>query len=495
MPIPTPDIEVLRQRFVAAGQEQVLAFFDELSPLEQSGLIAQLNALDVNRVNRIFKKATSGSAATNQDTASIEPLPEDCFESALNCSPSKIQDWEDLGLKMIAEGKVAVILMAGGQGSRLGSALPKGCYDIGLPSKKSLFQLQAERLTRLQQLAQERCYDNNKKVVIPWYVMTSGPTRQATVEHFKSHNYFGLEENNIFFFNQGTLPCMTMDGKIMLEKKGQVAVAPDGNGGIYAALRNEGVLDDLAARGVEYIHSYCVDNCLVHVADPVFIGYCISKNADCGVKTVPKSAPEEPVGVVCLRNKKFGVVEYSEINDEIAHRTGPNGKLAFGAANIANHFYTRDFLNSVESFEQNLEYHIARKKIKHVDLTLGETVAPTKPNGLKLELFVFDVFPFTKRMAVFEVDRKEEFSPLKNAPGTGVDCPETSRRDIIAQQIRFVENAGGKVDLCGESPETVMFEISPLLSYSGEGLEMFQGKTITAPAIFQTMEDVANYAH
>ncbi|KAK9761540.1 UDP-N-acetylglucosamine pyrophosphorylase [Basidiobolus ranarum] len=491
MPIPTPDIEVLRQRYVNAGQDHVLTFFDDLSPLEQSGLIAQLNTLDVDRVNRIFTKATSGSASS-QDSTTIEPLPEDCFESALNCNPSKIQEWEQLGLKMIAEGKVAVILMAGGQGTRLGSSLPKGCYDIGLPSQKSLFQLQAERITRLQQIAKEH-QKENKEVVIPWYVMTSGPTRQATEEHFKTQNFFGLEEKNIFFFNQGTLPCLTNEGKIMLEKKGQLAVAPDGNGGIYSALRQEGVLADLASRGVQFIHSYCVDNCLVHVADPVFIGYCVSKNADCGVKTVPKSAPEEPVGVVCLRNEKFGVVEYSEINEEIANRTRADGNLAFGAANIANHFYTLDFLNSVESFEDNLEYHIARKKIKHVDHNVGEFVNPTKPNGLKLELFVFDVFPFTKRMAVFEVDRKEEFSPLKNAPGTGVDCPETSKRDIISQQIRFVENAGGKVDLRGESPENALFEISPLLSYAGEGLECFKGKTITTPAIFQTVEDIEKY--
>lgn len=238
-----------------------------------------------------------------------------------------------------------------------------------------------------------------------------------------------------------------------------------------------------------------MDNCLVRVADPVFVGYCISKNADCGAKVVRKSSPKEPVGVIALRNGKFNVVEYSEIDSSIAEKRKPNGQLLFGAANIANHFYTVDFLNRVESFENELEYHIARKKIKHIDTSTGESISPSKPNGMKLELFVFDVFPFTERMAVFEVDRKEEFSPLKNAPGTGADDPGTSKKDIINQHIRFVEGAGGKV-LPGEkeaNTEITTFEISPLVTYSGEGLEGLKGKTIKTPAVIDTLEDLNKF--
>lgn len=278
----------------------------------------------------------------------------------------------------------------------------------------------------------------------------------------------------------------------MLESTSRVAVAPDGNGGLYAATRaplsesnNSTVLSDLTDRGVLYVHAYCVDNCLVKVADPVFLGYCISKQADCAAKVVPKASPSESVGVVARRGEKFSVVEYSEISKEQAElRNSKTGELAFNAANIANHFYTTSYLKSVESFEDDLAFHIARKKIPTIDLKTGEVVKPSKPNGMKLELFVFDVFPFTKRFAVLEVARDEEFSPLKNAPGTGADDPGTSRRDLLAQHKRFLERAGAQVK------DGVEIELSPRVSYAGEGLEFVKGKTFTRSGYVENPEEL-----
>jgi UDP-N-acetylglucosamine/UDP-N-acetylgalactosamine diphosphorylase len=284
-----------------------------------------------------------------------------------------------------------------------------------------------------------------------------------------------------------------MDGKVILDSPYRVAVAPDGNGGLYAATRSSlspeaksrSVLSDLAARKILYVHAYCVDNCLVRVADPVFLGYSIQKQADCAAKVVPKTHPTESVGVVACRGSKFSVVEYSEISKEQAERRDPEtGDLSFRAGNIANHFYTTEFLNQVESFEEELAFHIARKKIPYVDLETGEQVKPGKPNGMKLEMFVFDVFPFTERFAVLEVARNEEFSPLKNAPGTGSDDPETSRRDLIAQHRRFLERAGATVK------EGVEIEISPLVSYAGEGLESVKGKTFTKSGFVEEVEEL-----
>lgn len=282
-----------------------------------------------------------------------------------------------------------------------------------------------------------------------------------------------------------------MDGKVLLESKSRVAVAPDGNGGLYAATRSplsphdktHTVLSDLAKRNVLYVHAYCVDNCLVRVADPVFLGYCIEKRADCAAKTVPKTHPTESVGVVARRGGKFSVVEYSEISQEQAEkRDSVTNELAFRAGNIANHFYTTEYLNKVEGFEEELAFHIARKKIPHIDIESGEAVKPPKPNGMKLEMFVFDVFPFTERFTVLEVARNEEFSPLKNAPGTGSDDPETSRRDLLAQHARFLERAGAKVD------PGVEIEISPLVSYAGEGLKSVAGKTFSKSGIVDQVE-------
>ncbi|KAL1921069.1 uncharacterized protein VTP21DRAFT_11704 [Calcarisporiella thermophila] len=487
--LPTKEeFDALRDRLASAGQAHLLTFWDTLSDSEKRALFHQLSELDVERCNRIFQLAIEGAErASTSGKCNLEPLPASVFDSVLEASSEQIDEWKRLGLELIARGEVGVILMAGGQGTRLGSSAPKGCYDINLPSKKSLFQIQAERIRRLQVLAASHGGVEESSVVIPWYVMTSGPTREATEKFFKHHNYFGLNAQNVLFFDQGTLPCFSMDGKILLETKSQLTAAPDGNGGVYEALRKHKILDSMDSRGVKYLHAYCVDNCLVRVADPVFVGYCVSKGADCGAKTVPKSCPTEPVGVVCLRNGKFGVVEYSEIDAEIAARTKPNGQLAFGAANIANHFYTLDFLRRIKDFESQLEYHVAKKKVKCVDVSSGNQLNPTTPNALKMEMFVFDVFPFTERMAVLEVERQDEFSPLKNAPGSNVDCPETSRRDILQQHLRFVNKAGATVEGDGD------LEISPLVTYSGEGLSQLHGKTIKTPAIINDVEDLKKF--
>ena len=220
----------------------------------------------------------------------------------------------------------------------------------------------------------------------------------------------------------------------------------------------------------------------MRVADPVFVGFCVSRQVDCAAKAVRKVEPTEPVGVVALKGKKYSVVEYSEISAEAAARRDASGELSFRMANIANHFYTTAFLNRVSEFEDDRAFHIARKKIPCVDED-GKLVKPSKPNGLKLELFVFDVFPYANRFAALEMDRKGEFSPLKNAPGTGVDDPETSRRDLLARHRQFLLDAGAKV------ADGVEIEISPLVTYDGEGLESLRGKTFSRSGIVESIEE------
>jgi UDP-N-acetylglucosamine/UDP-N-acetylgalactosamine diphosphorylase len=493
-----PSFESTQARFEAAGQGHVFKFWPQLSDSEKASLLKQLDSLDVERVNRIYKKAVTAEAEANSPnaTSDIEPLPKGASESVTHVE--KATEWRRIGLEAISKGQVGVLLMAGGQGTRLGSSAPKGCYDIGLPSHKSLFQYQAERISRLQTVAEHEFGKKAGTVVVPWYVMTSGPTRHDTEAFFKEHDYFGLDSRHVIFFEQGTLPCLTMEGKILLDTPGSIAVAPGGNGELYAATRSpilssdksRTVLSDLAQRKVLYVHVYGVDNCLVRVADPVFLGYSISKQADCAAKVVPKTVPTESVGVVACKDGKFSVVEYSEISKEQAERRDPStGELVFRAGNIVNHFYTTSYLNRVEKFEEEMAFHIARKKIPHVDLESGQSVKPTKPNGMKLEMFVFDVFPFTERFAVLEVERNQEFSPLKNAPGTGSDDPETSRRDLLAQHRHFLEQAGATVK------EGVEIEISPLVSYAGEGLENQKGRTFSKSGIASSLEELDALMH
>jgi UDP-N-acetylglucosamine/UDP-N-acetylgalactosamine diphosphorylase len=264
-------------------------------------------------------------------------------------------------------------------------------------------------------------------------------------------------------------------------------VAPDGNGGIYQALINSGVVQDMGKRGIQHIHAYCVDNCLVKVADPIFIGFSASKNVDIATKVVRKRNAKESVGLILQKNGKPDVVEYSEIDDETAEAKDSKNPelLKFRAANIVNHYYSYKFLESIPEWAKKLPHHVARKKIPYVNTETGETVKPEKPNGIKLEQFVFDCFPFLSldQFACMEVKREDEFSPLKNARGTGEDDPDTSRLDIMTQGKKWVQAAGATV--VSEDPKAGI-EVSPLISYGGEGLEFLKGRTLKAPAVIES---------
>jgi UDP-N-acetylglucosamine/UDP-N-acetylgalactosamine diphosphorylase len=459
-------VSELKNKYELAGQGQVFAFYDSLSATDKASLFQQLSLFDPTYINTIATKAIAPPPKPEDGGAqpSLEPLPDSALASIMDSKPADIDRWYSEGLDLIAANKVGVVLMAGGQGTRLGSSAPKGCFNIGLPSAKSLFQIQAERIRKVEELAAKKAGTSN--VTVPWYVMTSGPTRGPTEQYFKSNNYFGLKPENVIIFEQGVLPCITNKGKIILESKGKVAVAPDGNGGIYNALVESKVLDDMKKRGIEHIHAYCVDNCLVKVADPVFIGFSASANVDIATKVVRKRNATESVGLIVCKNGRPDVVEYSEIDPKIAAEEDPKlpGVLKFRAANIVNHYYSFRFLQSIPQWVKTLPHHVARKKIPYADLETGETVKPTQSNGIKLEQFVFDVFPMREmsKFACMEVRREDEFSPLKNAPGNYEDDPETSKDDIMAQGRRWMEAAG--VTVTSEDPKAGV-EVSPLLSY------------------------------
>ena len=304
--------------------------------------------------------------------------------------------------------------------------------------------------------------------------MTSPLNHDETRAYFEANDNFGLA--SVFFFQQGMLvPCLTTEGKIIVETAGQVAMAPDGNGGIYPALKLSGALDDMEQRKIEYLHIFSIDNTLVLPADPVFVGYCIHNNVECGNKSVWKSHAQEQVGVVAQRNGKPCIVEYSEITKNMAESTTENGTLLYGAGNICNHFYKVSFIrNSILPNMKNL-YHLARKKIPHYNGTT--TITPTtENNGIKLETFIFDVFFLAERsFCVLEVERRQEFAPVKNKSGN--DSPDTARPGYDFGTVEAVRSGCGKL-LHDDS----VCEISLLTSYAGEGLdELVGGKELKCP--------------
>ncbi|XP_057403975.1 UDP-N-acetylhexosamine pyrophosphorylase-like protein 1 isoform X2 [Balaenoptera acutorostrata] len=471
----------VRARLQRAGQEHLLRFCAELAPGPRAALLAQLEPLEPEALREHCRRAAAACArppAPAPDLAArLRPLPPERVGSASGVAPQTRRLWEEEGFHQIALNKVAVLLLAGGQGTRLGVTYPKGMYQVGLPSQKTLYQLQAERIRRVEQLAGERY---GTRCTVPWYIMTSEFTLGPTAKFFKEHDFFHLDPNNVVMFEQRMLPAVTFDGRAILERKDKVAMAPDGNGGLYCALADHQVLEDMERRGVEFVHVYCVDNILVRLADPVFIGFCVLRGADCGAKVVEKASPEEPVGVVCQVDGVPQVVEYSEISPQTARLRAPGGGLLYNAGNICNHFFTRDFLQMVtREFEPLLKPHVAVKKVPYVDEE-GNPVKPLEPNGIKMEKFVFDVLPFAKNFVAFQVLRGEEFSPLKNADSAERDNPSTARRALLAQHHQWALQAGAHfLDAHGarlpEQPSPpgsgeppAICEISPLVSYSGE---------------------------
>ena len=501
------DIAKLRSQLQAVNQEHLLQFWEELSQDQQQDLYDELSGLDLDEVLEYFSRtvAEMHSAGEKLDDK-MQPLTESQCGSMAQSTDREVAHYESLSMAEISQGKVGILLLAGGQGTRLGTSYPKGMYDVGLPSNKTLFQLQAERIISLERLAEKR---TGVRGCITWYIMTSASTIQPTLDFFAANNYFGLSEENVVVFQQGTLPCFTFDGKMILGAKNKLSVAPDGNGGLYRALRREGILLNMRDRGIKYIQLFCVDNILVKVGDPVFMGYCLSKGAECANKVVRKGFPTEAVGITCKVNGHYQVVEYSEITPRSAERRNNDGSLTYSAANICIHFFTFEFLDRiVMENERSLEHHVAKKKIPFIN-TEGVLVKPDKPNGIKMEKFVFDVFKFAKKFVVWECLRDEEFAPLKNAEGASDFTPTHCRNALLALHQKWlriagavlVNEAGDEAAQMGspagednnnaadnnneEKKYVVLSEISPLVSYAGEQLEGYKGKRLQLPLHLQ----------
>ncbi|XP_010540657.1 PREDICTED: UDP-N-acetylglucosamine diphosphorylase 1 [Tarenaya hassleriana] len=466
--------QALVERLKDYGQEDVFALWDELSPDERDLLVKEIESLDLPRIDRIIRCSLRSQGLP---VAAIEPVPENCVSTVEERTMEDREKWWNMGLKAIYEGKLAVVLLSGGQGTRLGSSDPKGCFNIGLPSGKSLFQIQAEKILCVQRLASQTMSEGTtRSITVHWYIMTSPFTDEPTRKFFSSHKYFGLEPDQVTFFQQGTLPCISKDGKFIMETPFGVAKAPDGNGGVYAALKCSRLLEDMASRGVKYVDCYGVDNVLVRVADPTFLGYFIDKGVASAAKVVRKAYPQEKVGVFVRRGKggPLTVVEYSELDQSLASAINQvTGRLRFCWSNVCLHMFTVDFLNQVANgLEKESVYHLAEKKIASVN---GLTT------GLKLEQFIFDSFPYAPSTALFEVLREEEFAPVKNANGSSFDTPESARLLVMRLHTRWVIAAGGFLTHSVPLYATGV-EVSPLCSYAGENLEpICRGRTFHAP--------------
>ncbi|MBR3132851.1 MAG: UTP--glucose-1-phosphate uridylyltransferase [Clostridia bacterium] len=390
------------------NQEHLLLKYDELSKSKQKELLSQILSINFDLMKELYENANK---KVDYKKSNIEPI-EYIDKSKLTVSERK--RYEEKGIEAIKLNKFAVVTMAGGQGTRLGHNGPKGTFDMGLDSHKSLFELLCETLKRAR---------SEYGVVIPWYIMTSRENNEETVRFFENNKYFGYPKNAVHFFIQGELPMLDLEGKILLDENGLVKQAADGHGGTLKALGKNKILDEWKENGIEWIFVSGVDNVLVKSVDPLLIGMSIENKVLGAVKTIEKTDPEEKVGVFCRKNKKVAVMEYTEISHEMANMRDKYGALVYGDANAVFHLYNIKGLERVSNMR--LPYHTAVKKAKYIDKK-GKLIIPEKPNAYKFELFIFDSYEMLDDVVVLRVKREEEFAPIKNAEG--VDSPETARK-------------------------------------------------------------------
>ncbi len=443
------EFEKTRKGLESHGQAHLLRFWDDLDAGAQAGLLGQIRDLDLDRVAEWVESLVRNAPEATVRRLDFEPAPAYASQAQDEAQRRKYEEAIKLGETLIAAGKVAGFVVAGGQGTRLGFDGPKGSFPISPIRNKPLFQVFAETIA-----AVSRRYG----AVCPWYVMTSPLNHTQTVDFFESHEYFGLERDNVVIFQQGTLPNFDFDGRILLAEKASIACSPDGHGGSIRALHRSGALYDMKHRGVEYLSYWQVDNPLVNLFDPLFIGLHVLDRAEMSSKAVIKNDPKEKVGNFCLVDGNVNVIEYSDLPDELAEKRNPDGSLVFHLGSIAIHIINTRFVEKLNAEGGSLPLHRAVKKIPHVDAR-GNRVEPEDPNGVKLESFIFDAIPMAQHSIILEIVRDEQFAPTKNA--TGVDSAESTRAMMVERAARWLEHAGVDVPRRADGSADCLIEIAP----------------------------------
>jgi UDP-N-acetylglucosamine/UDP-N-acetylgalactosamine diphosphorylase len=452
-------LDEARAALQAIGQEHLLTFASGLSPAELESLLTQISSFDLEAIPAMVEAYVTNAPEAEHALEAVAPPPSYELSGGWDAG-----QYRDAGEAMLSAGKVAAFTVAGGQGSRLGYDGPKGCYPGGAVTGKPLFACLADWLVAAR---------SRYGVAVPWYVMTSPLNHEATTSFFEQHDYFGLDRGDVMFFQQGVLPSFDKaTGRILLAEKGRVATNPDGHGGSLRALDRSGALADMTERGVEHVSYVQIDNPLSRVVDPVFLGLHATapdSSGEMSTKFVAKVEPREPVGLLCAVEGKTQVIEYSDLPGELAEARRDDGGLRLRAGNTALHAIGVEFLNRVVSGHgSSLPYHRAVKAVPHVDFETGEPVAPAEPNAVKLELFVFDALPLASSSITYEIDRVDEFAPIKNAQGN--DSPATSSKLQSERAARWLEARGVTVPRTADGAVDATLEISPVVAQDASEL-------------------------
>jgi UDP-N-acetylglucosamine/UDP-N-acetylgalactosamine diphosphorylase len=427
------------------GQEHVLTFWPKLTDNQRHLLLEQLREIDLAQLQELLRQGDQGWQLPPLDR--IRPV-----------TPARLGDEASVrtaGEEALRRGEVAVLVVAGGQGTRLSATQPKGMFAVGPVSDKSLYQIHAEKV-----LAVRRRY----QAPIPLLVMTSPATDHQSREFFAQHQNFGLPHGEVHFFSQRTMPAVNLTtGKLLLSGPDRLCLSPNGHGGVLPALRDSGLLARLRSAGVRHLFYFQVDNPLVRIADPAFLGHHLLSRAELSVKVIEKDGPTDKLGNLVEVDGRCEIIEYFLFPDTMAQARNTQGRLRFALGSPAIHIFDVEFLDRVLRDATSLPFHRAKKKVPYLDET-GQRVLPERENAYKFEMFIFDTFPRAERWAAVLTDRAEEFAPLKNE--TGPDSPETVRAALSRQAAAWLRQAGAVV-----TAEDAAAEISPLFALDAAELK------------------------
>lgn len=450
------------------GQSHLLRWWDELEVSERERLVSEIETVDFDRLKRLYDEKQEG---TDGDRADRAQMPANLVTSE---GPENAAEWaaaRERGRGLLASGRVGVILVAGGQGTRLGFPHPKGMFPIGPVSGNTLFQFLAEQLLAVSSRA---------GVAIPYYIMTSDATHDETVKFFQENDFFGLGSERVTFFRQGNMPAVdAATGQILLAEKHAIAQSPDGHGGLLQALVTSGALAQMEVDGIELLYYHQVDNPTAIVADPAFLGFHAQFGSELSTKVVRKRDPSEKMGVLVDVDGATQIIEYSELTPEQSAREDADGNWIFWAGNTAIHIFDREFLARVARSDAGLPFHRARKNVPCVDETgvRCEPDDPADPNAIKFERFIFDALPMAENALVVETDRAREFNPVKNSEGN--DSPETARAALSRIGHEWLRRAGQDV------AADAIVEISPLVALEADDVRPVSVDVLTGEVLLR----------
>jgi len=441
----------------ARGQDHVLRWWDDLDATSREHLLSEIESIPWSHLDPLIETHVRNKPSVKR-WDKLEPAP----VRAMQPGPDRAALYRSAtvrGDELIRDGKVAAFTVAGGQGTRLGFDGPKGAVAVSPVREKTLFQLFAETIKAVGQR-----YGTS----IRWYIMTNPVNHRQTVGFFQNHEFFGLPPQDVKVFSQGMLPSFDMEGKILLQDKHRLALAPDGHGGSLKALVASGALQEMLQGGIEIVSYFQVDNPLVKPFDPLFIGLHAETGSEMSTKVTAKADDFERVGNVCLSDGRVVVVEYSDFPKELARMKNDDGSRMFNVGNLAIHLLDVSFVDRIIAQQFELPYRRAEKTVTWLDEE-GFQRTPATPNAIKLETFVFDALPLAKNPLLLEIDRAEEFSPVKNA--RGVDSLESAVRDQVRRAARWLEAAGATVPRKPDGEPDVTIEIAPTYALDADDVK------------------------